>query len=254
MVFSASMFDGPHLIYIFASLLATVLIIFLALKFIKKQKHKDTFLKFWAFATVFLHLLPLWTKFLSGEDPIANDNMLFPIFFCNLSMYLLVVTAFWGDKSSKGFKYFAIVTAYSGILGALISLFYPEYYFEDGVMLKLGVMKSLLSHSTMLIGCLYILLGNYFKISLKENTLIFTGGMVVFLLIGILVNAIFRWAGLDGPNAMYLQHPPIEGVPFLNTFTIGVAMIGIVTLTSYLLPKLLNKQEKKALVVVEAEQ
>ena len=36
MVFAASMFDGPHLIYIFASLAATALIVWLGVRFIKK--------------------------------------------------------------------------------------------------------------------------------------------------------------------------------------------------------------------------
>lgn len=253
MFFSASIFDGPHLIYIFASLFATVLILFLALRFLKKQKHKDIFLKFWAFATVFLHILPLWVNFLQGDEPIAKDNMLFPIFFCNLSMYLLVITAFWGNKESKGFKYFAIVTAYSGIFGALISLFYPEYYFEEGVMLKLGVMKSLLSHSTMLIGCLYLLLGKYFKVSVKENTIIFTGGLFVFALVGVLVNAIFHWAGLEAPNAMYLQKPPIEDVPFLNTYVIGIGLIGLTALVSYIIAQTYKFKENKATVILAAK-
>ncbi len=252
MVFAASMFDGPHLIYIFASLAATALIVWLGVRFIKKQILKDAFLKFWALATVFLHLLPLWVNFLMGEEPIVKDNMLFPIFFCNLSMFLLLFTAFWSNKSSKPFNYLAIVTSYSGIFGALISLFYPEYYFEDGTMWKLGVMKSMLSHSTMLIGSLYLLSANYFKIKVKQNTIVFTIGLFFFLAVGLIVNGIFALAGLEGPNAMYLQKPPIEGVPFLNSFVIGLAMIGLVALISFTITEVTKKVVKKETLITES--
>jgi heme O synthase-like polyprenyltransferase len=54
------MFDGPHLLYIFVSLFITVILLYLATRFLKKPKHKDVFLKVFAALTVFLHLLPLW--------------------------------------------------------------------------------------------------------------------------------------------------------------------------------------------------
>lgn len=235
------LFDGPHLLYIFISLPLSILILFLAGKYIKAFKHKEWFLKFWALVTVFLHLLPLWVDFLSGEQPIAKDNQLFPIYFCNMSMYLLVITAFWGDKKSKSFHYLSILTCYAGTLGALISLFYPDYYLGSGNMLALPVLKSMLSHSTMMIGALYFMVGGYFKVGVKENTLVYTIGLLGFGLIGVFVNALFWLTGRPAPNAMFLQRPPIEEVPFFNFGVIALLMVGVVALTSYLI----SEKEKK---------
>lgn len=218
-----ALFDGPHIAYIAASLGITAFFLYLVIRFIKNQKYKDMFLKLWAWATFFLHISPLWINFLKGNAPVAADNMLFPIYFCNLSMYLLLIVAIWGDKKSKSFSYLATVTAYAGIFGALISLFYPEYYLNGTSIFEWGVFKSMLSHSTMLLGCFYLFLGGYVKVEIK-NVLVYGVGLLGFGLIGIVVNAIFALAGLNAPNAMYLQHPPLEEVPFLNAPIIALIM------------------------------
>jgi len=227
-----SLFDGPHLGYIALSLAISALILWLSVRFIKTQKYKDMFLKFWSLATFFLHISPLWINFLKGEPAIAADNMLFPIYFCNMSMYLLVIVAFWGNKKTKFFGYISTIVAYAGAFGALISLFYPEYYLNGNSIFEWGIFKSMLSHSTMLIGCLYLFVGGYFKVN-KFNTLIYSIGLLFFGAVGLIVNGIFAAAGLNAPNAMYLQHPPIEDVPFLNVYVIAALMVLLVFAISY---------------------
>lgn len=239
------LFDGPHLLYIFISLILTILILYLATKYIKKFKHKEWFLKFWAVLTVFLHWLPLWVSHLQGQDAIAANNQLFPIYFCNMSMYLLVITAFWGDKKSKSFHYLSVITCYAGALGALISLFYPEYYLGSGNIFELGVIKSMLSHSTMLIGSLYLMTGKYFKVKLKDNVIIYGVGLLGFGVIGLAVNGLFALVGLPQPNAMFLQKPPIEEVPFLNVFVIALLMMLVVAGISYTIEYLETKRTAK---------
>ncbi|MDD4154588.1 MAG: YwaF family protein [Bacilli bacterium] len=227
-----TLFDGPHLGYIAVSLTITALLLWLPFRFIKSQKYKDIYLKVWALATLFLHLSPLWIAFLNGNPAIAADNMLFPIYFCNLSMYLLVIVALWGNKKTKFFNYMATVVAYAGMFGALISLFYPDYYLHGTTIFEWGVFKSMLSHSTMLIGCLYLFVGGYFKVN-RYNVVTYTIGLLFFGAVGLIVNWTFAAAGLNAPNAMYLQHPPIEDVPFLNVYVIAALMVLLVFGISY---------------------
>ncbi|HOJ44918.1 MAG TPA: YwaF family protein [Bacilli bacterium] len=235
-----SLFDISHITYIVISLGLTVLFLWLPSKVFTTQTHKDVYLKFWGWATIFLHISPLWIEFLKGNQAVAADNMLFPIYFCNLSMYLLVIVAIWGNKKSKAFNYLATMTGYAGALGALISLFYPEYYIHGGSIFDWGVFKSMLSHSTMLVGSLYLMVGGYFKIQ-KQNTVVYFVGLLVFGLIGIGVNQTFALAGLNAPNAMFLQRPPIEDVPFLNVYVIALMMVtlifGFTTLVEHLRTK-----------------
>lgn len=236
----ASLYDVPHVLYIIISIGLTILVLYLANKYLHKQKHKDRFLKVFALLTVFLHISPIWVKFLRGEPAIANDNMLFPIYFCNLSMYLLLIVAFTSDKNTKTFKSLATMMAYSGIIGAVITLFYPEFYLYGDSIFEWGMFKSFLSHSTMLVGAFYLFSGGYVKIE-KQNTLIFSVGLLVFGALGLIVNITFRIAGLNKPNAMYLQSPPIAELPFLNAYVIAILLIGVVHLT-YLINESLKKK------------
>lgn len=228
-----TIFDGPHLAYIAISLALTALLLWLPFRFIKSQKYKDIYLKVWAIATFFLHISPLWIAFLNGDPAIAADNVLFPIYFCNMSMYLLVIVALWGDKKTKFFNHIATVVAYAGAFGALISLFYPDYYLNStNSIFEWGVFKSMLSHSTMLIGSLYLFVGGYFKVN-RYNVVTYSIGLLFFGAVGLIVNGIFAAAGLNAPNAMYLQHAPIEDVPFLNVYVIAALMVLLVFGISY---------------------
>ena len=84
----------------------------------------------------------------------------------------------------------------------------------------------------MLIGCLYLFVGGYFKVN-RYNVVTYTIGLLFFGAVGLIVNWTFAAAGLNAPNAMYLQHPPIEDVPFLNVYVIAVLMVLLVFGISY---------------------
>lgn len=244
LLFLGALFDNYHLGYIFISLGLTVLFLFLGKRFIKSQKYKDMYLKFWGILTVFLHLSPLWFDFLNGESAIANDNMLFPIYFCNLTMYFLMIVSLWGNKNTRFFKYLAIIAAYAGVFGSLISLFYPDYYLGSQSMFQWRVMKSMLSHSTMLVGSLYLFIGKYFKAEFK-NFYVYGVGLLFYGLIGIIVNSLFAAADLNDPNAMYLHRPPIAEVPILNAYTIAFLMLFFTMAIGFLLDNGINKSSKK---------
>jgi hypothetical protein len=218
-----TLFDLTHILYILVSLIVSILILFYAKRYLIKQKHKDFLLKTFGLLTFFLHVSVLWVDFLNDGSAGVPDNVLFPIYFCNASMYLLLLTSLWTNKGSKVFNYLAIITAYSGFFGATISLFYPAYYLGSTSMFEWGVLKSMLSHTTMWIGSVWLLLGGYFKIE-RKNVLVYFIGLLIFGMVGIIVNLTFDLAGLYAPNAMYLQHPPLDDVPLLSAYTIAFLM------------------------------
>lgn len=117
------MYSTEHILYIVFSLLIISLILFGA-HFIKKQKYKDLFLLFWAFACFFFHISTMYTSFFNnGGVGNAYDNQLFPIYFCNYMMYLLLIASLWPNKNTRFFKIFATFLAWGGTFGALITLF-----------------------------------------------------------------------------------------------------------------------------------
>ncbi len=219
-----TLFDSTHVTYMIVSLTVTVFLLWGAKRFLKTDRAKDRFLKTFAFLTFFLHISVLWVDFLKNGNASVPDNILFPKYFCNFCMYMLMLVSLIGDKKSKTFQAIAVFTAYGGFFGAMISLFYPDYYLGAPSMWEWGVLKSMLSHSTMLVGCVWLLLGGYVTVR-RTNAILYAGGLLASGAVGLIVNGLFKANGLSDPNAMYLHYPPLAEAPFLNCYTISVLMV-----------------------------
>ncbi len=199
------MYSTEHILYIVLSLLVVSLILFGA-HYIKSQKYKNLFLFFWAFACFMFHISTMYYTFFTNGTGIGNayDNQLFPIYFCNYMMYLLLIASLWPNKESRFFKIFATFTAYGGVFGALITLFVTP----PGVSNWFNF-QSALSHSCMLVGCLWLFVGGYVKISVY-NIVPYSLGLLSCGVVGGVVELIFYLGGRPSPNAMYLVHGPNE--------------------------------------------
>lgn len=234
------LFDLFHISHIIISLLVVIVVIYLTKKYFKTQTQKDTFLKYIGILTFISHYLPLWFVFLSNGEALIIDNMLFPIYYCNLTMLLLLITSL-SNKEKKSFKYLAVLTSYASIIGALITIFYPDFYIGEGSEGGVFLFKSLLSHDFMLIGGLLLLTGNYFEIKHK-NTLYYFIGLLFYGFVGLIINFLFYMNNLEDPNAMYLSHPPIDDVRFLNVYVITILMLLVISLLHYLYLKVKIKK------------
>lgn len=234
-------FDLFHISHIIGSVVLTVLILYLANKFLKTQKQKNIFLKILGISTFILHIIPLWFNFLRDGETFVYDNMLFPIYYCNLTMFLLLITVLVENKQSKAFKYLAVMVAYASIIGSLVTLFYPDYYFaseENGLQLY----KSFLSHDVMLISGIYLIMGGFVKIEHK-NTIAYTIGLLFYGLVGLIVNFLFEINNLETPNAMYLKAPPIEDVPILSVYVVSLLTVLFVAGMQFIYLKITRKEE-----------
>ncbi|MFA5007026.1 MAG: hypothetical protein WC509_06140 [Candidatus Izemoplasmatales bacterium] len=220
-------FDTTHIVYIVVSLGLTGLLLFLAKKAFTTERAKNRFLKTFGLLTFFLHTSILWYDFLADGSAAVPDNVLFPIYFCNLSMYMLLLTAFVEKRDTRFYRFVSIMTAYGGFFGAMISLIYPEYYFNQSSIFVWSVFKSMASHSTMLVGALWLFVGGYVPIR-RRNVLSYGFGLLVYGAIGLAVNGIFDYFDLGDPNAMYLSRPPLAEAPFLSCYTIAALMVAVV--------------------------
>lgn len=223
------LFDTTHILYIVFALVGTVGAL-IGLSFIKVQKWKDFALKMFALATVIVHFSIVWTTYLSTGTALITPSILFPIFFCNLSMYMLLVAAFWKNKQSKLFEWIASFAAYAGIIGGLVTTFYPDFYTANPDVGNWLVLHSMIDHTTMLIGCLYLFVGKYVKVKVF-NMIPFCVGLLFAGLVGVINNGIFALAKLPPQNSMYLQKSAIDGVSFFNCW--GMALIAIVLVFAF---------------------
>jgi hypothetical protein len=240
------LFDTTHTLYIIISLLSTVLILFLGRKYIKSERNKTRFLRFFSVGTFVLHISIIWTTYLTNDINygFAFDNILFPIYFCNFSMYCLMACSFM-DTKKRYYRPFATFTAWAGIFGSLISLFYPEYYLGNPSLKEWPVLKSMLSHSTMLVGCLYLFVGGYVKLNLK-NVLYYSYGLIGCLFVGLFNNTFLGLFGKN-PNSMYLKEPPLSEAPFLNCITISLLMLLLIFICAEIHRLIVMRQKKREL-------
>jgi hypothetical protein len=226
-----TLFDMHHIAYIIISMSLTTLLLVIGKRHLGTDIGKARFLKAFAVLTVFLHISPLWINFLKDGQAMVADNMLFPIYFCNMSMYLLMVTAFVERRDTRFYRHLAAFTAYAGIFGGMISLFYPDYYLGASSMFEWGVFKSMASHSTMVVGAAWLFVGGYAEIG-YDNALSYVAGLLFYGLAGVIVNTLFVSNGLRHPNAMYLDHPPLSDVPWLNYLSIPVLMVIVILMVA----------------------
>ena len=161
-----------HELLYFACTVMVIIIILLCIckTKITIEKNKDNILKCTAVITVVLHYSSLWVDYLSGNKAVVENTMLFPIYPCNICMWLLLITAFLKNKDTFIYRSLTEFLAIAGTICGLIGLFANEIFISNPNFYDYGSLKGLLSHSTMIFGTLFILTQGYVKINaLKEE-------------------------------------------------------------------------------------
>lgn len=227
-----------HILWIIFQPIMVALILFGA-HFIKPQKYKNLFLFLSAMFCVGFHISTMYVSFFEqGGKGNAYDNQLFPIFFCNYMMYLLIIASLWPNKQTKFFKIFATFVAYGGTFGALITLFATPPGFHDWYECQ-----SAFSHTCLLIGCLWLFVGGYVKISVY-NLAPYGLGLLSCGAVGGVVELIFFLGGLPSPNAMYLVHGPDE-LPVFKWWMFVICMLAIIFAFTALFEQFTRKPEDR---------
>ncbi|MBQ8545977.1 MAG: hypothetical protein IJ437_03440 [Clostridia bacterium] len=219
------LFDLPHILYMVFSGIVTAGILITASFLIKKQTSKDWFLRFWAIITVVIHFSSIYYDYfiVKIEHPELELSMFIPAFACNVCMWLLVIYAF-ANKENKFMKLVSHFLALGGIVCGAVGILLNEAYDRNGLT-DFDTVKGLLSHSTMLVGCIYIMVGKYVKIRV-HSVFGVACGLLILLVDGAVVNALNKIFDMPSVNSMYLEGAPFDNMPYLNTITIGI--VGIV--------------------------
>ena len=227
-----------QVIYLFCSFFVVSLTLFLA-HYIKKQKYKNLFLFIVASLCFAMHISTIYTTFFAnGGCGLAADNQLFPIYFCNYMMDLLVLVSLWPNKESKFFKNMATFVAYGGCFGAIITVFFTDPGFKEW-----SNFQSALSHSFLLMGCLFLFVGGYVKINVY-NLVPYTFGLLSCGVVGGIVELIFYLGGLPSPNAMYLVHGPHE-LPVFKWWMFALSMLTLIFIFTSLWEHFTKKKEER---------
>jgi len=238
------LFDLPHVLFMVGAVVVISLLLVLFGVFVKSEKTKNRILIICAVLTILIHFSTIYTSFFSTGKIEVEETMLFPIYPCNVVMWLLLVCALTKNKQSKFFKVVAEITFYIGIVGGIVGIVFNEIYANNPNLAEWGTLKGLLSHTVMLLGCIYLLVGRFIKIRVS-NVISVTIGLLLLVADGGIIIGIYSIFGLDKPNSMYLLEPPFEALPWVNTWIIGAAGVVIAFAITAIYEQIALKKEER---------
>ena len=94
----------------------------------------------------------------------------------------------------------------------------------------------------MIFGTIALFVFNYVQLEVKRTTLSIIIGLLIFSIIGLIINVLFAIFDIPSVNAMFMLEPPIKELPIFNYFTIGIlgimfSVIGLIIYEHFRLPK-----------------
>ena len=225
-------------LYNIITLVIITLLLILCKKKVGKERTKDLILKISSIAVVVIHMSSIYYHYFFDKVIEVEDNMFLPIYPCNIVMWLLVIVAFMRNKKSKWFKLLA------GLIGVIANINYlnnPKFWDCD-------IMRGVVSNDVMIFSTLYLGIMGYVEVdfvnSMKSNIF----GLLLFCVIGGLINLLYWCFGLDDVNAMFMIRPPFEDLPFINFFTIGIGSVIILFIGLNIYELIAIPKEKRWLI------
>lgn len=206
-MYNPGMFNTQHILYIIISGILTVLLLGLAAKYAKDDKTKNKILKFFAVITVVIHYSNLWVDYFTTGGATIENNQILPIYPCNVVMWMLLIASMLENKKRLLFQLLSEFCFYGGTVCGVIGIVLNTNFGNTPTLADYGILKGMLSHSTMLLGCLYMLVGGFVKIRVF-NAVSVTAGLATFVLCGAGVNALYEFFGMEAPDGMWLRSNP----------------------------------------------
>lgn len=206
------MFNLQHILYMLISGLLTAVLLVLARRYIKNETTKNYILKFFAILTVVIHYSNLWVDFfVSGGNATIENNHILPVYPCNVVMWMLLIASLLQNKKRLLFQLLGEFCFYAGTVCGVIGIVLNANFGNNPTLADYDILKGLLSHSTMLFGCLYMLVGGYIKIRVF-NVVSIALGLCCFVLCGLGVNALYEHFGMISPDGMFLKSNPYMNI------------------------------------------
>lgn len=221
------LFDTVHILYMLVSAFITAGLLVSAYFFVKTEKGKERVLKAAAIVTVALHFSSLWVDFFQTGEAVVQDSMLLPIYPCNVCMWLLLITACRKKREGTAYTLLSEFTFWAGTVCGCIGILLNENYGNTPDLGDYDILKGMVSHSTMVFGALYLLVGGFVKIRVF-NVASAVCGLLLFVVDGATINALFQAFGLGECNSMYLQSAPFSDLPWLSPYLMGVGALVLV--------------------------
>ena len=217
---------------------------------VKNEKFKNIIIRVLAVVTVILHFSDVYVSFFTTGTADVGSEHLLPIYPCHILMWLLLICAFLKNRNNKAAKVLQEFTFFAGIVCGSLGILFNERFDSHPTLTDWNTLKGLLSHSTLIMGCIYLLVARFIKIRVSNTISVFLG-LCLFLVDGYIINGLYKVFGLGECNSMYLQKPPLEGLEWFSTWFMGMLGIAIVFIITVLYEWLALKKEDRWYVILK---
>ena len=242
------MFGLTHILYLVISFAVSAALIILGRRYLKTAEAHNLAVRACAIVTVLLHISPLWVDYLSEGSATVESVMLFPIHPCNVCMWLLLLITYL-KRDSLAYKLLSEFLLLGGTVCGVIGLVFNENFGNNPTLADWGVFKGMLSHSTMILGTLYLGFSGLVKIRFR-CTVSVTAGLLILFIDGLIINGIYALFELDPCNSMYLLEPPFENMPWLTTLVMGIAGMVVAFAITTLYERIVLKKKCKQIFTI----
>lgn len=234
------MFNTQHILYMVISGLLTVVLLMLFSRYAKTQKQKDGILKFFAIITVVIHLSDAWVDFFTtgGQAPITSVHIL-PIYPCNVVMWMLLVASLLRNKQGIPFQMLGEFCAFIGTICGIVGIVFNANFDNTPTLADYDILKGMLSHSTMLVGTLYLAVGGYVHMR-TFNAVSVAAGLGTFVLCGLTVDWLYEAFGMEAPDGMFLRSNPYFS---FSPVVPGIILVLCMAVVLWLYERHKNKKE-----------
>lgn len=222
------MFNTQHILYMVISAIVTAALLVLFNKKVTTDRRKGQVLRFFAIITVIIHISDAWVDYFvtAGTETITSVHIL-PIYPCNVIMWMLLIASLLENKKGVLFQMLGDYCFFAGILCGVVGIVLNENFDSTPTLADYSVLKGLVSHSTMLLGCIYMKTGGFIRFR-AFNTVSIMAGMGVFFLCGVSMNWLYEHFGMEASDGMFLRENDYLPVSPLLLCAVPVLILHVV--------------------------
>lgn len=203
-----------HIIYIVLFLILLFVGWVLVYKFAKTEKSKKLVVKI--SGGVLLALI-LWNRicitvhgFLTNDTGARNLLQLIPLTFCGSASFLNAIGTLFGKEDNKLLH----CVSYFGLIGGIITLFYPDFL-DEQAFFDARSLSGMLHHTTMIWVVVTNMITGYVKPCAKKWYL-YPLGLCILMTVGLFFHEAFD------VGAMQIGDPLLGGAPiFTSWYVVG---------------------------------
>ncbi|MBR3863044.1 MAG: hypothetical protein IKM42_05245 [Clostridia bacterium] len=149
-----------------------------------------------------------------------NLCLILPLYPCNILMWCALIYGFIGNKNSKAALFLSDFLFWFGIFATMAGMFANFDFLANPTLTDYEVVKSILSHATLLFNILLIPVLGYLRPRFWRNVLNIATAIVFMCLIGLYCNltleVLVSYEMALDMNSMFLLQSPFAPMPFLR--------------------------------------